>query len=144
MKSSTDVINSQSSLFAHYKRAKPFTALDAIILIAVTAAIICASIFAFGKRERGSYADIYYKGELVATYSLAENARFALPGEETIQIDINEGKIAVTENDCPNQICVKSGYISLAGERIVCAYHKVSIVVRSESGKSILITGGAG
>ena len=41
-------------------------------------------------------------------------------------VTIKDGKIAVTEADCPDQYCVRQGFCN-SGEQIVCLPHKLVI-----------------
>ncbi len=51
-------------------------------------------------------------------------------GTNTVQIE--HGKISVTEADCPDHICVNSPAISKPGEIIACLPHKLLIEIRAE------------
>ena len=47
-------------------------------------------------------------------------------------VTVKDGKIAVTEADCPDQYCVKQGFCN-NGEQIVCLPHKLVISFVGES-----------
>ena len=47
-------------------------------------------------------------------------------------VTVKDGKIAVTEADCPDQYCVKQGFCN-SGEQIVCLPHKLVISFLGES-----------
>ena len=49
-------------------------------------------------------------------------------GSNTVTIDGNT--IAVTDADCPDRICVKTGAISRRGEVIACLPHRLLIEIR--------------
>lgn len=49
-------------------------------------------------------------------------------GQNTVTIDGHE--IAVTDADCPDKICVKTGFISQKGEVIACLPHKLIIEIK--------------
>ena len=44
---------------------------------------------------------------------------------------VQDHAIAITEADCPDHICVQSGFITQPGATTVCLPHKVMIEVRS-------------
>ena len=46
-------------------------------------------------------------------------------------IEIKDGKVYVSEADCPDKLCVKQGPISKAGETIVCLPHKLVVRITS-------------
>ena len=47
-------------------------------------------------------------------------------------VTVKDGKIAVTEANCPDQYCVKQGFCH-SGEQIVCLPHKLVISFLGES-----------
>ena len=47
-------------------------------------------------------------------------------------IKINNGTVEIIEADCPDQICVKSGLISIPSQQIVCLPNKVIVKVISK------------
>ena len=47
-------------------------------------------------------------------------------------VTVRDGKIAVTEANCPDQYCVKQGFCN-SGEQIVCLPHKLVISFVGES-----------
>lgn len=49
-------------------------------------------------------------------------------------VEINMEQIRVSNSTCPEQICVRRGYISKPGETIVCLPHKVIIEIESVNG----------
>ena len=50
------------------------------------------------------------------------------------KILVEKDKISVTEADCPDKVCMKTGPISSAGRPIVCLPHKLSITIEDEEG----------
>ncbi len=47
-------------------------------------------------------------------------------------VQIEHGKVSVSEADCPDHICVKSPAVSRPGEIIACLPHKLLIEIRAE------------
>ena len=43
------------------------------------------------------------------------------------------GKVAMVQMDCPDQSCVKTGYISLSGRSIICLPNGVTVSVTGET-----------
>ena len=46
------------------------------------------------------------------------------------KVVINDGKVSMTEADCPDELCVKTGKISRVGETIVCLPHRVVVEIK--------------
>ena len=65
-------------------------------------------------------AEIYQNGKLVKTVPLAEDQEFTVTGAYTNTVTVRDGKIAVTQSDCPGEDCVRCGWISGTGRSIVC------------------------
>ena len=51
-------------------------------------------------------------------------------------IEVQAGKVRVSEADCPNQDCVDQGWISNAGQQIVCLPHKLVVNITDEDAAS--------
>ncbi len=54
-------------------------------------------------------------------------------GHNTVKI-INGG-VLVTKSDCPDQICVKEGFIDKPGQSIICLPHKLVIEIDGIKGE---------
>ena len=61
-------------------------------------------------------------------------------GSNTIRVE--KGRICVIDADCPDKICVNTGYISDAELPIVCLPHKLSIIVSGEDSGYDAVVGG--
>ena len=77
--------------------------------------------------QNGTKAEIYQSGKLVRQVSLTEDQSFFMEGEYTNRIEVREGRIAITESDCPGTDCVFSGFISTPNRSIVCLPNGVEI-----------------
>lgn len=83
--------------------------------------------------------EIYTNGQLYRTISLME------AGAEEIKVinadghynvvEIEKGRARIKEADCPNQMCVRTGWISQPGHVAVCVPNKFNIVVKGKSNK---------
>lgn len=51
-------------------------------------------------------------------------------------IEVQSGKVRVSEADCPNQDCVDQGWISNAGQQIVCLPHKLVVNITDKDAAS--------
>lgn len=51
-------------------------------------------------------------------------------------IEVQASKVRVSEADCPNQDCVEQGWISKAGQQIVCLPHKLVVNITDEDASS--------
>ena len=109
------------------KKSKPFTALDAILL-GVIAAAIGVSFWLIYRRPVSTVliSAPSYSREL----SITDDAVIRL---EHLTVHIESGKVWVTDADCHDKICEHTGVISRAGESIVCLPHGIVISINGQS-----------
>jgi len=50
-----------------------------------------------------------------------------------VKIVIEKGRACIMESTCPNQTCVKSGWISAIGESVTCAPNQILIRIQSST-----------
>ena len=84
-------------------------------------------------RQAGGRAVVSIAGEDVMTLPLDRDAQVVLgEGDHTNTLVIRDGAAAVTQASCPDQVCVRLGWILYQGETMVCLPHR--LVVRIEGG----------
>lgn len=79
-------------------------------------------------------AKVYKEGKLVQTIPLRRgyHQEVRLGGTEHYNLIMaDDGKIRVAEADCPDQICVRTGWVSVAPQQIVCLPYRVVIKLES-------------
>jgi hypothetical protein len=76
------------------------------------------------------YADVFSDGELIRRVDLSDTGavyEFTVETERGVNtISVSDGKIAVSDADCPDKICIMQGYKS-GGAPIICLPHRVEI-----------------
>ncbi len=63
-----------------------------------------------------------YKGNLSEERKVTVHATYG-----DVRIQIHEGKVAVVHAECPNKVCVRTGWRGLAGESIICVPNRLVI-----------------
>jgi hypothetical protein len=105
------------------------------ILLTVTAGSFFATshFSSEGRRVMIEVNDIpVYKG------NLAEDRKVTIHGAYgDVFIEFKDGKVGVRRAECPNKICVRTGWRSLAGESIICVPNKVVIRILGEETATI-------
>lgn len=102
----------------------------ALLLIAVAATV---GIF-WGGTGGGTVANIYQDGVCIHSVDLAavtEPYEFTVSceaGKNVIRVE--QGRIRVSDADCPDRVCVDSGWLSDSSAPIVCLPHR--LVIRIE------------
>ncbi|WP_425058206.1 hypothetical protein SCACP_28550 [Sporomusa carbonis] len=97
------------------------------------------SVYAFPAGS-GQSAEIWVDGALFKTVPLKEGYRqeIRIGGEMRYDIIQVEGaRIRVREADCPEQICVLTGWINKAPQQIVCLPYRIVIKVVSTAPSEI-------
>lgn len=114
------------------KKRKELLLFAGILVIAGTALLI-----QLAGRETGGRISVWQEGELLMEQPLSEEGEWKIAaadgGYNVIQV--RDGKAAVTEADCPDAVCVNSGWISYRGESVICLPHKLVVRIEGEAGE---------
>ena len=106
-----------------------------ILLFALLAAgCLAAGLFLTAPDTPATAARVR-SGDTVITVNLLEDQEFTLNSTDGgyNTITVREGKIAVTEANCPDHYCVKQGFCN-SGVEIVCLPHNLVISFLNDSG----------
>jgi heptaprenyl diphosphate synthase len=111
----------------------------AIVLLTCAA----AASFAYAPAAQGTTVFIDVAGQTVGRLDLHRDAELTLHGARgDMRIEVHSGKVRMKEADCPNSVCVRSGWKSRSGEIIVCVPNKTVIRIVDEGETAIMgITG---
>lgn len=113
-----------------------------LIIIALILAFACVFYFIYSTRqkEKGTFAQIYYKNALVFSTELltGEERVFSLKEAPNVVFRLYEdGAICFLSSDCPDKICVKTGRIHEVGQMAACLPNGLVLkIVSTESGSS--------
>lgn len=106
---------------------------DVIIIAAIAAAGLLFMLLynnVFGKS--GTYAEIYYRSELVKTIELTQGREESFSVDQVPHVVFHlyaDGSLAFIESDCPDKICVNSGRLRLAGQFAACLPNQLYIKI---------------
>jgi len=73
---------------------------------------------------------VHQGGKLLENVGLEKDKIIVLPNGE-MKIEVKDSKVRAAWSDCPNQLCVNTGWIKTAGEIIVCVPNKVLIEIEA-------------
>ena len=98
-----------------------------ILLLAAIVALCLVPALLFSSDSPAQMAQIKY-GSSSITVRLDEPQEFTIQSDDGgyNTVTVSDGKIAVTEADCPDQYCVRRGFCS-GGTPIVCLPHGLVI-----------------
>ena len=117
----------------HSSKKTYFRTVIVYILIGVFC-VICSVFILFMNSENHEHktAVVYVDDEVYKVIELSDKiyTQYAIKTEYGINIiEVSDGKIRVTEADCPDKTCVKSGYTCSPWKPIICIPHKLEIII---------------
>ena len=101
-----------------------------VIGIVLVLALVIGAVALLDGRTAQSLC-IYVEGDLYGEYSLLENQEIKVG--TTNVCEIIDGKVRMTQANCPDQICVHTAEISRDGMTIVCLPNRVVLEIKSEA-----------
>lgn len=112
------------------------------ILLLVFSLLAAGILFlVFGRPQKeipGKTAVVYLDGKKIAQYDLSRDGVYELDGEYGYnRISVENGGICVTEADCPDGYCRKTGKKSHSGEQIICLPHHILIEVTGDAESTV-------
>ena len=106
------------------------------------AALILCGLW-LGLRQTGAAVIVEQNGRETARYALSEDRTERIEGEGGYNLLVIEGGEAwLSEANCPNLLCVKTGKIRYAGQSIVCLPHKLAVRIAGGASGLDAVTGG--
>ena len=101
--------------------------------LALAALLLFVCFFVFRSRAEGNTVYIILEGREYGRYSINIDNTLEIHSKNGINIvEIKDGKVSVTEADCPDGYCISEGRKWQDGETIVCLPHRLVIEVISE------------
>ena len=110
--------------------------------VAVTAAVLAlaalAAVLVHVLAPAGTVAEITVDGQVVERIDLSrvtEGYSFPVEGPwGSNTVEVEPGRIRVSAADCPDQVCVRQGWVSDSASPIVCLPHR--LVIQLTGGES--------
>lgn len=84
----------------------------------------------------GQYVLVTVDGEEVGRYPLDEDRTVTIGEEDYNILEIRNGAAAVTEANCGDHTCVRTGQIRRAGETIICLPHRLVVKIIGGGGET--------
>lgn len=81
-------------------------------------------------------AEIVVDGKVVKEVSLEKDMTFKLEEKPEIEFEIKDKKIRFLHSDCPDKICVHTGFISNGGQTAVCLPNKTAVKITAENSEN--------
>ena len=104
-----------------------------IILILVILSAVIYFITASYYSDKKIYAEILHDKKVIKKVDLSLQTKFSLPDIPNITFEVKNNSIAFIHSDCPDKICVNTGFISHAGSSAACLPNKTVVRIVSSS-----------
>lgn len=106
-----------------------------LILIVAGLAIGILAFWAFGSStQQGEeapviYAEIYLGNDVIKRVPLNEDQIFSVPQRPGVVFEVRDGAIAFIESDCPDQVCVHTGFVDVFWRFAACLPNVLLLIV---------------
>ena len=88
--------------------------------------------------ERGEkYANISVDWRVVDKIALSEDGVYAPAGRPEVRIAVRGGAVGFVRSDCPDKVCIHSGFLSMPGQSAVCLPNRVVVSVAAYKADSL-------
>ncbi len=102
--------------------------------------IIALTVFLlFLNTNKGEKVVVEVNGEIIKTFNLSVDDSFIYDGKYKNTITVKDGKVFVSESNCPDKTCVNSGGIDTG---IICCLPNKLIIRVVESDKNVDVISG--
>ena len=118
---------------------------DGLLALLVAAAAVALLLFLRPAESNFLTVSVVLEGETIAQYDLS-----ALTGPVTVTVDqadypltiqLEPGRVHISESSCPSQDCVHTGWISRAEEQIICLPNRLVISLTGGQQEFDAVTG---
>lgn len=121
---------------------KKFLNLKEAAVIAIILIICFLALFIVNSGKNGKYAVISSDGNEILRLELDKDRQnITVANAENIVFEVKDGTIFVTETDCHDKICLKTGAVSKNGQSIVCLPKKITVKIIGEDSEADVTIG---
>ena len=110
-----------------------------IMILVIIALISFAVLHYWGNGQERIAAEISVDGKpvhYVALQNMQQQKELSVQGPlgDTI-VQVREGEARIIESPCPDKICVRAGWVKLAGQSAICVPNRIILRIVSEDNK---------
>ncbi|NLJ73810.1 MAG: NusG domain II-containing protein [Firmicutes bacterium] len=105
-----------------------------VVLVIIGLSTFVYTQFVVPRQSKGTMVVVEIDGEIVDELNLNENAhniRYETANGYNI-LEVQDGKVRITEADCPDLLCVHTGWRERVGQMIVCLPHRLIVKIVGE------------
>ena len=114
-----------------------FSFADALVILSVlsVAALLFLCFLRGAASDPSENRLVIHTPTEALTYPLSADRTVTVSsGNITLTVEIRDGRARVSDSDCPDKICQRTGWISRKGETVICAPAAVRLTVTDPRG----------
>ncbi len=106
---------------------------DILIIVLLIALLggLCI-IMRVGTGQSGQ-ASVTVNGTLIARIPLDKSGVYEYPELPGVVFTVEDGSVRISENDCADLTCVRTGAISRSGQAIICLPKKIAVEIERDA-----------
>lgn len=107
------------------------------VLIIAVLSLICVFLFVFPlfMGSENVVAAVWLDGEKVKEVNISDTSESFEFSVGNCVLSVEKGKIRFVSSDCPDELCIKSGYLSKNGDTAACLPNKVVVKIEAKKEK---------
>ena len=124
------------------KAGRLWRAADLILIFSVAAAAVLAALLLWRPASGEPVAVIAVAGnelDRIRLSAVASGYDLPLDTEPGVVLRVEPGRIRFAKADCPDQVCVNSGWLSSPGQTAVCLPARVSVLLEGDGGVDAVV-----
>ncbi len=122
-------------------KERGFVRKNDLIILAVALVLGVLLIIFMGGGKRGAYAEILRDNTVIKRVDLSKDNTFSLEEYPQVFFKVENGAVAFVKSDCPDKICVHTGFIKNKGQSAVCLPNRLTLRIAGESAHEDAIAG---
>lgn len=107
---------------------------DVFIIVLIIGAVFV--FYALLPESGGDTAVVCYSGEIIAEIPLNGSGEYVFPQVPDMVFTAENGTVSVTESNCGDKTCMRTGKISRQGEAIICVPNKIIVEIKGNTNKN--------
>jgi hypothetical protein len=121
-------------LICRLRQRKFFVFRDIVFLSCLALALAAFALIRRQPPPGEKYAEIAVDGQVTETVPLGREGAYSPSGRPGVRISVRGGMVGFIRSDCPDKVCVHSGFLSIPGQSAVCLPNRVVVRVTSKEG----------
>ena len=106
---------------------------DIKLIIIILLFLVLFFLFNYFNKEKAIIAYVYYESDIISKIDLSIDNKYEVDGLlGKVMIEVKNKKIRVIEENSPNHLCSRQGFVSNKGDIIVCIPNKIIIELPNE------------